>query len=374
MLKFLTAGESHGKALIAVIEGLPANLTLDEEFINHELFRRMQGYGRSERMKIERDEAEVISGVANGKTLGSPVSLIIKNRDYENWKDKAWPIVTRPRPGHGDLAGTIKYNQNDIRNVLERASARETAARVAVGAIAKQLLAFFGIQIRSHVISIGNEKIGLNEYNFADLEKADESCVRCIDKDAEARMVKTIDNAKKQGDSLGGVFEVVAQNVPVGLGSHVHWDRKLDGRLAQALMSIQSVKGVEIGLGFQAALRSGSKVHDEIFYENGKGYFRKTNNAGGIEAGISNGNPVVARCAIKPVPTLYKPLRSVDIHTKEPFLASVERSDVCVVPAAGIVGEAAMAWVLAEAMTEKFGGDSIEEMKSNYRAYLHRIN
>jgi chorismate synthase len=374
VLRYMTAGESHGKALVVIIEGLPANLEVQEQFINKELFRRMQGYGRGERMKIERDQVEIVSGARHGKTIGSPISMMIKNRDYDNWKDKIIPKVTRPRPGHGDLAGALKYNQQDIRNILERASARETAARVAVGAIAKQLLSLFGIRILSHVISIGKEKMGYKLKDYTVLKRADKSQVRCIDTEASARMQKAIADAKKQGDSLGGVFEVVALNVPTGIGSHVHWDRKLDGRLAQALMSIQAVKGVEIGLGFDAALHPGSEVHDEIFFEKRRGFYRDTNNAGGIEAGISNGSPIVVRCAMKPIPTLYKPLRSVDISTKEPFSATIERSDVCAVPAASVVGEAAMAWVLAEAAIEKFGGDSIEEMMDNYKMYLKRIS
>lgn len=372
-MRFLTSGESHGKALVAIIEGLPANLPIDKGAINKELYRRKQGYGRGKRMEIEKDTVEILSGVRKGKTIGSPLALMIKNLDYDNWKDKDIPQVTKPRPGHGDLAGTIKYNQKDIRNILERASARETAARVSVGAVARQLLLRFNIKILSHVISIGDVCLGKKDYSYDDLVFADDSPVRCIDEKVSSRMVKAIDEAKAEGDSLGGVFEVVAENVPIGLGSHVHWDRKLDGRIAGAFMSIQAIKGVEIGLGFEAASKRGSEVHDEIFYEEGRGFYRKTNNAGGIEAGITNGCPIVVRAALKPIPTLYKPLKSVDINTKESFEASIERSDVCAVPAASIVGEAVLSWVLAEAMMEKFGGDSIEEVLNNFQSYNERI-
>lgn len=369
-MRFLTAGESHGRALVAVIEGLPANLAISAEAINRELQRRQQGYGRGGRMKIEKDEAEILSGVRKGKTLGSPLALMVKNLDYDNWKDREVPPVTKPRPGHGDLAGVIKYNQRDIRNVLERASARETAARVAVGAVARQLLDVFGIKIMSHVISIGGVSLKSEGHSPEEIAGADRSPVRCIDEKVSRRMMEAIDEARAQGDSLGGVFEAVALNVPTGLGSHVHWDRRLDGLIARSFMSIQAVKGVEIGMGFEAAHKNGSQVHDEIFYDEGLGFYRKTNNAGGLEAGITNGCPVVVRAAVKPIPTLYKPLRSVDIKTKQPFAAGVERSDICAVPAAGIVGEAALAWVLADAMTEKFGGDSIEEMRSNFQSYM----
>lgn len=372
MLRHLTAGESHGKALTAIIEGLPANMDLDKDKINLELFRRMQGYGRGGRMKIEKDQVEILSGLREGKTIGSPVTLMIKNLDYDNWKDKKIEPLTRPRPGHGDLAGLIKYNQKDIRNILERASARETAIRVAVGAVAKQLLKAFNIEIVSHVISIGQVKLEKKGISYDNLIDADKSEVRCIDEESSEKMIGEIDKAKGDGDSLGGVFEVVALNVPVGLGSHTHWDRKLDGLIAGAFMSIQAIKGVEIGQGFGAAFKRGSEVHDEIFYDKSTSYYRKTNNAGGIEAGISNGCPIVVRAAMKPIPTLCKPLQSIDIVTKKPFFASVERSDVCAVPAASIVGEAVLAWVLAQAITEKFGKDSMEEMLENYTNYKKR--
>ncbi len=372
MLRYLTAGESHGKALVAIIEGLPANMELDKDKINLELFRRMQGYGRGGRMKIEKDQVEILSGLREGKTIGSPVTLMIKNLDYDNWKDKNIEPLTRPRPGHGDLAGLIKYNQSDIRNILERASARETAIRVAVGAVAKQLLKTFNIEILSHVISIGQVKLEDREVSYNDMRDADKSEVRCIDLKLSQKMIEEIDKAKEDGDSLGGIFEVAALNVPVGLGSHAHWDRKLDGLIAGAFMSIQAIKGVEIGQGFGAAFKRGSEVHDEIFYDKSTSYYRKTNNAGGIEAGISNGCPIVVRAAMKPIPTLCKPLQSIDIVTKKPFFASVERSDVCAVPAASIVGEAVLAWVLAQVITEKFGKDSMEEMLENYTNYKKR--
>ncbi len=373
MLRFLTAGESHGKALVAIIEGLPANMDVDVSIIDRDLKRRMSGYGRGGRMKIESDRVEILSGLFKGKTIGSPLAMLIKNLDYENWKGADVPVVTRPRPGHGDLAGVIKYRQEDIRGILERASARETAARVAVGAMAKQLLSHFGIRLFSHVTAIGNVKVEtqFRSDDSRDIMRAEESPVRCIDEEAEGLMIKAIDEAALAGDSIGGMFEVIAVNVPVGLGSHVHWDKRLDGRIAQSFMSIQAIKGVEIGLGNSCAHLPGSKVHDEIFFDQAAGrFYRKTNNAGGIEAGISNGCPIVVRAAMKPIPTLYKPLQSVDIKTKQPFSAGIERSDVCAVPAASIVGEAALAWVLAEAASEKFGGDSIEEMLKNYNSYV----
>jgi chorismate synthase len=372
MLRFLTAGESHGKALVAIIEGLPANMDLDISIIDRDLKRRMTGYGRGGRMKIESDKVEILSGLFKGKTIGSPLAMMIRNLDYENWKDTDVPVVTRPRPGHGDLAGVIKYRQEDIRGILERASARETAARVAVGAVAKQLLSHLGIRFFSHVIAIGDVKMKaeFRPDDSCDILRVEESPVRCIDEEAERLMIKAIDEAALAGDSLGGVFEAIAINAPVGLGSHAHWDRKLDGRIAQSFMSIQAIKGVEIGLGNRCAHLPGSRVHDEIFFDQSVGsFYRKTNNAGGIEAGISNGCPIVVRAAMKPIPTLYKPLRSVDIKTKQQFSAGIERSDVCAVPAASIVGEAALAWVLAEAASEKFGGDSIEEMLENYNSY-----
>jgi len=380
MLRFLTAGESHGKCLAAVIEGLPSNLNIDIEKINVKLAERQGGYGRGGRMKIETDQIEILSGVRNGKTIGSPITLTIQNKDWENWKDKmgAEPLgeneeMIKPRPGHADLAGALKYNFTDVRNVLERASARETAARVAVGAICMQFLQEFGIYIYGHVVQIGdvksNKVFNLELFNNRNAN----SQLRCLDDEAESRMIELIDNAKSQGDSLGGIFEIVVLGVPTGIGSHVQWDRKLDARLAGALMSIQAIKGVEIGMGFETAELKGSQVHDEIYFDPQSGYHRKTNHCGGIEGGISNGEPVVIKAAMKPIPTLYKPLDTVDMKTKEILKASVERSDACAVSAASIVGEAVVAWEIAYAMIEKFAGDSIEETKSNYQRYIEYI-
>ena len=377
MLRYLTAGESHGRALVGILEGMPAGLEMDEATINHQLKRRQCGYGRGGRMKIEADRAQILSGVRFGKTLGSPIALMVENRDWENWKDRmavtpdgeAEPVLI-PRPGHADLSGMIKYGFGDIRNVLERSSARETAVRVAVCTVPRELLEMFGISIVSHVVAIGGARVeGSGEsYNSLSNEVADRSPVRCLDPKAERAMTAEIDRAKDAGDSLGGVFEVVVTGLPVGLGSYVHWDRRLDGRLAQALMSIQAIKGVEIGLGFESAYRSGSEVHDEIFYEDQgtRGYVRKTNRAGGLEGGMTNGEPLILRAAMKPIPTLTKPLRSVHVRSKEAVSAHRERSDVCAVPAASIVGEAVVAFVLADAFLEKFGGDSVEECGRNF--------
>ncbi|MFQ5521394.1 MAG: chorismate synthase [Candidatus Methylomirabilia bacterium] len=382
--RFLTAGESHGEALAAIIDGVPAGLPLDEVEINQDLARRQRGYGRGGRMKIERDQVHIASGVRWGLTLGSPVTLTIANRDWENWKATmavglpepgAHPKqVTRPRPGHADLAGAMKYGHRDIRNVLERSSARETTARVAVGAVAKKLLGEFGIQILSHVAEIGG--VGVRELNLPWEEirlSAEASEVRCADPEAGARMIAAIDAAKDKGDTLGGVFEVVALGCPVGLGSYVQWDRRLDGRLAQAFCSIQAIKGAEIGLGFETARRPGSQVHDEILFDQSAGFTRSSNNAGGLEGGVTNGQPVIVRAAMKPLSTLRSPLRSVDVASKEAVEAVVERSDVCSVPAAGIVGEAMMAIVLAQAFLEKFGGDSLEEVRRNYDGYQESL-
>ena len=379
MLRYLTAGESHGELLMGIIEGLPSGLLIRVTDIDRDLARRQGGYGRGGRMKIERDTVKIYTGVRWGRTIGSPIGLMIRNKDWENWRDKMSPDpmflntadpVTRPRPGHADLAGVLKYGGNDIRSILERSSARETAIRVAVGAVAKRLLEEFGIEVMSHVLSIGNVYAKIPRMTPQELKKkAEASELRCADPDAEKRMMQKIDAAKAAGDSLGGVFEVLISGVPVGLGSHVHWDRKLDGKLAAALMSIQAVKGVEVGAGFGAANKPGSQVHDEIFWSRKEGFYRKTNMAGGIEGGISNGGIISLRAAMKPIPTLMKPLRSVDIATKKPFKAGVERSDVCAVPAAGVVAEAAVAFEIASAIIDKFGGDSIDEMKRNYLAY-----
>ena len=381
MLRYLTAGESHGPSLTTILEGIPANLPLEAEEINIDLARRQRGYGRGGRMRIEKDEANIVGGVRHGLTLGGPIAILIANRDWENWKATMDPRpagkdadpkgpVTRPRPGHADLAGALKYSQQDIRNVLERASARETTARVAVGAVCKRLLREYGIDVFSHVVEIGGIQAKTDGLSFGDLrERAEVSEVRCADPEAGEAMMRKIDEARRRGTSLGGVFEVVALSLPVGLGSYVHWDRKLDGRLAQAVMSIQAIKGVEIGLGFEGARRFGFETHDEIFYENGR-FVRKTNRAGGLEGGMSNGEPIVIRGAMKPISTQYAPMASVDLLTKEPFKASVERSDICSVPAAGVIGEAVVAFEIARAFREKFGGDSLEEMTRNHDGYL----
>ncbi len=383
MLRFLTAGESHGELLMGVIEGVPSGLLIRVTDIDRDLARRQVGYGRGGRMKIEKDTVKIYAGVRWGRTLGSPVGLVIRNKDWENWRDRMSPDpmflnsaepVTRPRPGHADLPGVLKYGMTDIRNVLERSSARETAMRVAVGSVAKRLLEEFGIDIISHVLSIGGVFAKVPKVPFQEIKKrAELSELRCTDHEAEKRMMKKIDEARTVGDSLGGVFELIITGVPVGLGSHVHWDRKLDGKLTSALMSIQAIKGVEIGAGFGVANKPGSQVHDEIFWNRKEGFFRKSNMAGGVEGGMSNGEAIMLRAAMKPIPTLYKPLRSVDMANKKPFKASVERSDVCAVPAAGVVAEAAAAFEIASAMIEKFGGDSMDEMKRNYESYMKHL-
>lgn len=384
MLRYLTAGESHGPMLTAILEGIPANLPVTVQEITDDLVRRQQGYGRGGRMRIEQDEANIVGGVRHGLTLGGPIAILIANRDWNNWEltmgaaatgpegDPKEP-VTRPRPGHADLTGALKYGQQDIRNVLERASARETAARVAVGAVCRRLLRLFGVEIFSHVVGIGPVAAKTDSLSFAEIrERAEGSPVRCADQQAADEMMRAIDEAKSRGTSLGGVFEVIALNLPVGLGSHVHWDGKLDGRLAQAVMSIQAIKGVEIGLGFEGARRCGFDAHDEIFYEDGR-FTRRTNRAGGLEGGMTNGEPILIRGAMKPIATQYAPMASVDIRTKEPFRATVERSDICAVPAAGVVGEAVVGFEIARAFREKFGGDSLEEMTRNYQGYVESI-
>ena len=383
MLRYLTAGESHGELLMGILEGLPAGLLIRITDIDSDLARRQGGYGRGGRMKIEKDAVKIFTGVRWGRTLGSPIGLMVRNKDWDNWRSKMSPDaaflntadpVTRPRPGHADLAGALKYGQTDIRNVLERSSARETAMRVAVGAVCKRLLDEFGVSIVSHVIAIGGVYAKVDRLSHREIRrKTENSDLRCADHDAEKRMIRKIDEAQRSGDSLGGIFEIVASGVPIGLGSHVHWDRKLDGRLAGALMSIQAMKGVEIGSGFGAANLPGSRVHDEIFWTPKGGFFRRTNHAGGIEGGMSNGEDIILRAAMKPIPTLMRPLRSVDLETRKPFKASVERSDVCAVPAAAVVGEAATAFELAAAMIEKFGGDSLDEMKRNYEQYQKQL-
>ncbi len=397
MLRYLTSGESHGKSLVTIVEGMPSGLGVGADDIDRDLARRQGGYGRGGRQSIERDKVDITSGVRHGSTLGSPVSLVIRNRDWENWKGvmaveggRAGSAgrVTRPRPGHADLPGALKYSCRDMRNILERSSARETAARVAAGALAKRLLDEFGIRVFSWVVEIGGVRFNRDE--VADPEVlfglAEESEVRCPDAAVTGRIKRRIDRLAKAGDSIGGVFEVVVTGVPPGLGSHVQWDRKLDARLAMSVMSIQAIKAVEIGAGFMVGSLPGSKVHDEIFYGEaadtrregpywplGRRFYRRTNNAGGIEGGMSNGEHVVVRAAMKPIPTLYKPLRSVDIVTKEGFEASVERSDVCAVPAASVVAEAVVAFEMARAFLEKFGGDSVREIKRNYKGYLRQL-
>lgn len=381
LFRYLTAGESHGPQLSAIIEGLPAGIHLTVESVNQDLARRQQGYGRGGRMKIEKDTAELLSGVRWGETLGSPVTLVVKNRDWENWLEKMSPLpeyrddssaVTRPRPGHADLSGVLKYHHDDVRNVLERSSARETAVRVAVGGVARALLAEFGILVGGFVTEVGGVSAPTpNEPLELLWQRSNASDMFCCDKTAEEEMKRAIDSAKAVGDTLGGVVEVQVLGVPPGLGSYVHWDRKLDARLAMALMSIQAIKGVEVGIGFEAARRPGSQVHDELFYNDG--YCRDTNNAGGIEGGMSNGEPIVLRAAMKPIPTLYKPLRSVDMRTHEAFEATVERSDTCAVPAALVVAEAVVAIEVANALLEKFGGDSIVEIRRNIEGYLGQI-
>jgi chorismate synthase len=379
MFCFLTAGESHGQGLVAIIEGVPAGLALDEDYIARDLARRQKGYGRGVRMKIEQDQAEIISGVRHGLTMGSPISLLIWNRDWKNWQEimsvspveKEIEAVTRLRPGHADLAGTMKYNFDDVRPILERASARETASRVAVGAIARKLLDEFGIEIRSHTVCIGGH--WAKQVEKVDWSKVERSPVRCADSKAEKAMLSAIDKAKKAGDSLGGLFEVVANSVPIGLGSHAQWDCRLDGRIAQAIMSINAVKGVEVGAGFAVAELPGSQVHDIIELDAKRGWHHATNRAGGIEGGMSNGEPIIVRTAVKPIPTMGKPLPSVDLRTGKKVEAHIERSDICVVPAAGVIGEAMLAIVLAEAVLEKFGGDHIDETLRNYRGYLKSI-
>ncbi|NQT46795.1 MAG: chorismate synthase [Candidatus Omnitrophica bacterium] len=371
MLRYLTAGESHGASLVAVLEGMPAGLKIAKERIDRELKRRMQGYGRGDRMRIESDKATILSGLRKDETIGSPITLIIENRDSSIANLQQ---VLGPRPGHADLAGGQKYDRADLRDILERSSARETAARVGVGAICKTFLSEFDIDILSHVVVLGGIEAHTRNLTFSQIRKdASGSDLNCADKAAAKLMRAGIDKARKSGDTLGGIFEIIATGLPPGLGSHVQHDRKLDAGLAAALMSIQSAKGVEIGAGFKAAIRHGSRVHDEIFYLKSKGFFRKTNNAGGIEGGISNGEPITIRVAVKPISTLRNPLKSVNIKTKQTQKASVERSDVCVVPAAGVVGEAVTAIELAGAMLEKFGGDSIKETLRNYNGYLKQL-
>ena len=381
-IRFLTSGESHGQGLSIIIEGIPAGLSLSEDYIHKDLARRQKGYGRGGRMKIEKDRALIKSGVRHGVTLGSPIGLWIQNRDWENWQEVMAveavngqvKKVTRLRPGHADMPGILKYKQDDVRNILERASARETAARVAVGAVCRALLSELSIEIHSNTLSIAGH--GVKNPMPEDWGVVEESVVRCHEPDVEQRMIKAIDAAKESGDTVGGVFQVVASGAPIGLGSHVHWDRKLDANLAQAMMSINAVKGVEIGPGFEQAQMVGSLVHDVIEPFDGsreRKWKRMSNRAGGIEGGMSNGEDIVVRVAIKPISTLAKPLPSVDLATGEKIQAHYERSDVCQAPPGGIVGEAMMAIVLADAVMEKFGGDHVEETVRNCRSYLETV-
>ena len=378
-LKYLTAGESHGKGLLGIIDNIPAGLEISENYIQKQLFRRQQGHGRGGRMKIEKDFAEIYTGVRHGKTLGSPIGLILQNKDYKNWLNKMSiePIsdkvkkITLPRPGHADLAGVEKFNFKDIRDVLERSSARETAMRVALGSICRKLLEDLGIEVGSRVVQIYNIKDdsalpdNLSPNQLSKL--ADSSSVRCLDRNIEQKMIDVIDKAKKDGDSVGGIFEIIATGLPYGLGSYTQWDQKLQARISESIMSINAFKGIEIGFGFAEAGELGSKVHDEIGWD-GQKYIRFTNNAGGIEGGMSNGQPIIIRAMMKPIPTLIKPLRSIDIVSKEKKIAHKERTDSCAVPAASIVAESMLCFVLADAMLEKFGGDSILQLQSHIKA------
>ncbi len=386
MLRFTTAGESHGRALVATVEGLPAGLKVDVEQINRELERRQWGYGRGGRMKIERDRAEILSGVRHGATLGSPVALMVENKDWANWTEvmSAEPLeappeksrrVKRPRPGHADLAGGQKFGTRDLRDILERASARETTMRVACGALAKQLLAAFGVEVKSHVVQLGGVPAAPLEVSWEGIAAIPaDAPLRCADVEAQARMVALIDEKKREGDTLGGIFEVVARGLVPGLGSHTSWEEKLDGRLARAVMSIPAVKGVAIGAGIEAVALPGSLVHDEIGYDDeAKSFLRRSNRAGGLEGGITNGEELRVRGFLKPISTLRRALRSVDIDTKTEEAAAFERSDVTAVPAAGVIGEAMVAFVLAGAMREKFGGDHIEEMRRNFEGYREQL-
>jgi chorismate synthase len=385
MFRFETAGESHGECLVATVTGLPAGVPVSLQQVNRELWRRQQGYGRGGRMKIETDTVEIVAGVRHSKTIGAPVALIVRNRDWQNWTDilpveaipggQAKP-VTRPRPGHADLAGSVKYDFHDARYILERASARETTARVAVGALAKAFLAPFGIEILSHAIAVGPVALerAASWDELVELSRRGDILLGCVDAETEMRMKEAVDVAYRTGDTIGGIFEVVARGVPMGLGSHIAWDTRLDGRLAQAIVSIQAVKGAEVGFAREGAQSYGSKVQDTIHYDKGERRFtRGANRAGGLEGGITNGEDILVRGFLKPISTLRRPLESVDLATREPALAAYERSDVCVVPAAGVVGEAMVAIVLAQAFLEKFGGDSLGETQRNYQGYIEQV-
>ncbi|ANY71825.1 MULTISPECIES: chorismate synthase [Paenibacillus] len=384
-LRFLTAGETHGPQLTTIIEGLPSNMKIDFDALNFQLHRRQKGYGRGRRMQIEKDTAQILGGVRHGYTTGAPVALVVENKDWTHWRnimnvepiegnDEAKRRVHRPRPGHADLNGGLKYNLKDLRNVLERSSARETTVRVAVGAIARQFLEQFGVKVAGQVIRIGEIEAPPHNLPIDELiERTEASSVRVVDAETEKKMEAYIDQIKQEGDSIGGVVECIIEGLPVGLGSHVQYDRKLDGRIAQGVMSINAFKGVEVGIGFEAGELRGSQVHDEIMYSEERGYYRATNRLGGFEGGMTNGMPIVVRGVMKPIPTLYKPLQSVDIDTKEPFTAQVERSDACAVPAASVVMEHVVTWEVAKAFLEKFGGDSMEEIHANYQNYLKQL-
>ncbi|MGQ3477455.1 chorismate synthase [Paenibacillus sp. TY11] len=384
-LRYLTAGETHGPQLTAIVEGMPSNLKLDFEELNFQLHRRQKGYGRGRRMQIEKDTAKIAGGVRHGYTTGAPIALVVENNDWKHWQnimniepiegsDEEKRRVHRPRPGHADLNGGMKYNLKDLRNVLERSSARETAIRVACGGLARQLLAELGIKVAGQVIRIGEIEAPYRDLPIDELIAVTEaSSVRVTDPETEKKMEAYIDLIKQEGDSVGGVVECIVEGVPIGLGSHVQYDRKLDARIAQGVMSINAFKGVEIGIGFEAGELRGSQVHDEILYDEERGYHRRTNRLGGFEGGMTNGMPVVVRGVMKPIPTLYKPLQSVDIDTKEAFTAQVERSDACAVPAASVVMEHVVAWEIAKALLEKFGGDSIEEIRANIASYEEQL-
>lgn len=386
-MRYLTAGESHGPQLTAIIEGLPSNLPISTNDINIDLARRQKGHGRGRRMQIEKDTVEITSGVRHGLTLASPITLVVKNDDFKHWtnimgaevpdlsNEEIKRKITKPRPGHADLTGAMKYNHRDMRNVLERSSARETTVRVAVGSVAKKFLSELGIEIACHVREIGG--VVAEKMDFKSLQELKEitevSPVRCLDSVAEKRMMQAIDDAKKNGDSIGGVVEVIATGLPAGVGSYVQYDRKLDSKIAGAIVSINAFKGVEFGIGFDAAKEFGSNVHDEIFWNEAKGYYRKTNRAGGFEGGMTNGMPIIVRGVMKPIPTLYKPLESVDIETKETYRASIERSDSCAVPAAAVVAEAVVAWELANAIVEQFGADNMDLIRENIEKHRQKV-
>ncbi|MGC5773288.1 chorismate synthase [Paenibacillus pabuli] len=384
-LRYLTAGETHGPQLTAIIEGLPSNLNIDFEELNFQLHRRQKGYGRGRRMQIEKDQANFVGGIRHGYTTGAPVALVVQNNDWKHWQkimniepiegsDEEKRRVHRPRPGHADLNGGLKYNLKDLRNVLERSSARETTVRVACGAIARQFLAEFGIKVAGRVLRIGEIEAPYQDLPIDELiEVTEASSVRVTDAETEKKMEAYIDQIKQEGDSIGGIVECIVEGVPVGLGSYVQYDRKLDARIAQGVMSINAFKGVEIGIGFEAGTIRGSQVHDEIMHSEERGYHRATNRLGGFEGGMTNGMPVVVRGVMKPIPTLYKPLQSVDIDTKEAFTAQVERSDACAVPAASVVMEHVVAWEIAKAFLEKFGGDSMEEIRANVANYNNQL-